>query len=260
MGANAGGGKMSNLKVYLSHGGGVNSWALYLYLIEQGEVPGEDFEAVFVDHGTDWPETYEYMDMMIGRGYPVTVIRPDVGGFDNLYEYNFHYRIFPARQGRSCTAKFKITPLLKYHQKPCVVYLGIDASEPHRTKVFERNGETYDYPLVAAGIDRQGCIDIIKRHGLPIPPKSGCYICPFQSRAQWIQLKREHPDLFCRAVKLEKMCNERRASAGKLPVCFRDIPLELLVQPKDSRGRLAKPGQGMLFDPDFDRPPCRCGL
>ncbi|MEG6521116.1 hypothetical protein [Desulfotomaculum sp. 1211_IL3151] len=36
------------VKVYLSHGGGVNSWALYLWLIEQGQVPGVDFERPYI--------------------------------------------------------------------------------------------------------------------------------------------------------------------------------------------------------------------
>ena len=238
---------------------GVNSWALYLHLIEQGEVPGKDFEAVFVNHGTDWPESYEYMDMMLAKGYPVTVIRPEVEGFSNLYEYNLHYRMLPARQIRNCTDKFKVTPLLKYHEKPCVVYIGIDSSEPQRAKVHERNGETYDYPLVTAGIDRHGCIDIIKRHGLPVPPKSGCYICPFQRRSQWIELREKHPNLFCKVVRLENLCNERRAAAGKKPVYFRDRPLEALVQVK-SGGRLAVDGQTDFEDALLGRPPCRCGL
>ena len=254
---------MDNLKVYLSHGGGVNSWALYLWLLEQGENPSVDFEAVFVDHGTDWPETYEYMDMMRDKGYPVTVIKPDYDGFNNLYERAKYRAIFPSRRPgyRWCTAEFKVETLKQYYQPPCVELIGFDVGEKHRAKNLTGKADVeQDFPLIEAGIDRQGCIDIIKRHGLPVPPKSGCYICPFQSRKQWIELKREHPELFCRAVKLEKLCNERRAKAGKSPVYFRDIPLEVLVQPKDNRGHLAKPGQGMLFDPDYDRPPCRCGL
>lgn len=216
-----------------------------------------------MDHGTDRPETYEYMGMMIGRGYPVTVIRPDINGVSSLYEYSKKYNILPCRRVRWCTDKFKMTPSFGYFDRPCVNITGFDVGEDGRAtrqQMHENNNITYDYPLIDANIDRQGCIDIIKRHGLPVPPKSGCYICPFQSRAQWIELKREHPDLFCRAVQLEKRTNERRAEAGKEPVYFRDIPLETLVQVKDSSGRRALPGQRTLFDPDYDRPPCRCGL
>lgn len=51
---------------YLSFGGGVNSTALYLHLLELGQ----EFEAVYVDHGTDYPETAEYVAYFAAR-YPV---------------------------------------------------------------------------------------------------------------------------------------------------------------------------------------------
>lgn len=250
------------MKIYLSHGGGVNSWALYLYLIEQNEIPGEDYEAVFVDHGTDWPETYEYMDMMQARGYPVTVIKPKYAGCSTVYDYSVKYSLTPSRRPgfRWCTANFKVEALKTYYQKPCLELIGFDISEQNRQmNLVGKVGVEQDFPLIEAGIDRQGCIEIIKRHGLPIPPKSGCYICPFQGRTQWIELKRQHPDLFCKAVQLENSCNERRKSAGKTPVYFRDIPLEMLVLPKDSAGRRAT-SEMTLIDPDYDKPPCRCGL
>jgi len=229
--------------------------------MDQGDVPGQDFEAVFVDHGTDWPETYEYMTMMQAKEYPVTIIRPDVGGVSSIYDESKKYSIFPSRQRRWCTSKFKIKVLIKYYQKPCIELIGFDIREKNRrNSIWERDGVVQEYPLIEANIDREDCEEIIRRHGLPIPPKSGCYICPFQTRKQWIELKRKHPDLFCRAIKLENSCNERLVATGKEPAYFKDIPLETLVLPKDSRGRRAVLGAGTLIDPDFDRPPCRCTL
>ena len=245
------------MKVYLSHGLGVNSWALYLYLIEQGEVPGVDFEAVAVNHHTDWPESYEYLEMMLAKGYPVTVIEPDVGGIKSLYEYCLKRSIIPARIRRWCTVKFKIGPLEKYQEKPCVVMLGIDAGESHRAKMHEQDGITYDYPLVEAGIDRQGCIEIIRRHGLPVPPKSGCFICPYQRRSQWIELRDKHPELFCKAKGLEELSAQKRIDNGKVPIYYKDMPLEQYLGAKDRSGRLPVRGQESLWDDD---PPCRCGL
>ena len=48
---------------YLSFGGGVNSTALMLWLLDQGI----DFEAVYADHGCDWPETRAYVAMLTER-------------------------------------------------------------------------------------------------------------------------------------------------------------------------------------------------
>ena len=232
---------------------------MYLHLIEQGEVPGEDFEAVAVNHHTDWPESYEYMQMMIDKGYPVTVIEANVGGCSDIYSYSLKYQIIPCRHNRWCTDKFKIKPLYKHVERPCVMLIGFDAGEPKRAKMSLDKEIINDFPLIEAGIDRQGCVDLIKRHGLPVPPKSGCWICPFQRRGQWSELREQYPELFCKARLLEEMCNTRRAKLGKDPIYFNDIPLDILIQVKDSRGRRALPGQTEYFD-THDRPPCRCGL
>jgi len=253
---------VADVKVYLSHGGGVNSWALYLYLIEQGEVPGQDFEAVFVDHGTDWPETYEYLNIMMEKGYPVTVLKPEYGGFEILYDYCQRWSVIPSRIPgmRWCTQNFKVESLKAYYKPPCIEYIGFDVGEKNRmTGVIGKVGVEQDFPLITAEIDRGGCEEIIRRYNLPVPPRSKCYICPFQTRTEWVELKRTHPDLFCKATKLEKLINERRSAAGKEPVYFRDIPLETLVKPKTRRER-AKVEQIQLLDADYDMPPCRCGL
>jgi len=231
---------ISNMKTYLSHGGGINSWALYLYLIEQGKIPGEDFEAVFVNHGTDWPETYEYMQMMIDHGYPVTVIKPVNKYGSTVYERCLNRRIIPNRGRRWCTKEYKVDVLTAYYSCPCVELIAIDGGEAHRAERFVgKAGIEHEFPFVVAGIDRQGCIDIIKHHGLPIPMKSGCYICPFQTRQQWILLNEKHPELFHQAQVLEKLCNERRAAVGKQPIYFRNMPLEILIQPKKNRKRVS---------------------
>ncbi len=253
---------MTEPKVYLSHGGGVNSWALYLWLIEQGQVPGKDFEAVFIHHGCDWPETYRYLLLMESLGYPVTVIFPWRHGHWNLYDYCKDKKMFPSRQRRWCTDHFKLQASLSYYQRPSVVMTGFDAGEEgrmERQQMFEDDGITHDYPLIAEGIDRQGCIDLIQHHGLPVPPKSGCYICPFQGRADFLKLREQKPELFCKAKTLETLCSEKRIALGKPPTYFRDMPLEDLIQAKDYRGRRAAVGQTEMFD-SHDRPPCRCGL
>ena len=160
----------TGLKNYLSFGGGVNSVAMYLLLKDQGV----DFEAVFVDHGTDWPETYKYVDMFKEK-YPLTVLKPNVQGSKSLYEHCWNYYMVPSFKNRWCTDKFKRTPLLKYHKKPCFVMIGFDWGERHRAKIFSKNGEEYRYPLIENEIDRHGCKDLIIKHNLTVPSKSGCF-------------------------------------------------------------------------------------
>lgn len=70
-------------KEYLSFGGGVNSVALYLLL----EQKGVEFEAIFVNHETDYPETYEYVDYLRDQGFKITEIKPNYEGYSKKKDY-----------------------------------------------------------------------------------------------------------------------------------------------------------------------------
>jgi len=199
------------MKNYLSFGGGVNSTAMYLMLLDQGYEfgKGKDIEAVYVDHGCDWPETREYVKGFAKR-HELTIIKPDVEGFDNLYDYLWHYRMIPTRMLRLCTDKFKVRQIIKYVDRPCFQFIGIDAGEAHRATISSNKGIELRYPLIEENITRQGCKDIIANHGEIVPMKSGCWFCAFQRKGQWRQLRKKHPDLFCKAIQLENQCETAR--------------------------------------------------
>ncbi|MBU0706732.1 phosphoadenosine phosphosulfate reductase family protein [Patescibacteria group bacterium] len=246
------------MKKYLSFGGGVNSVAMMLMLLDQKD----DFEAIFVDHGTDWPETYEYFDMFKGwlkeHGHkPVTVLKPahskneEGNKFDNLYDFSFFRKMVPSTFRRWCTAEFKVKPIYKYCETPCFMLIGIDFGEIKRAKISSEKGAENRYPLIENEVDREGCKKIIIDHGLPIPIKSGCYICPFQRKSQWIELRHKHPDLFCKAQKLENRNIEYQKSKGKKP--------KTLSNSRKKLGNFIEENQPNLFEQD-DYPPCQCGL
>jgi len=203
------------LQEYLSFGGGVNSVALYLLLKEKGI----DFEAIFVNHETDYPETYKYIDYLRKNGFAITEIKPNVKGFSSLYEYCTAYKFLPSCYLRWCTSKFKTIPFYKHVEKPCVVHIGYSAEETHRFLDRKRKGVEYKYLLVEEGVNRRDCIQIIKDAGLKIPPKSGCFICPFQSKKQLRRLYREHLDLFEKIVELEKIRGNRH-TLKELPIQY----------------------------------------
>ena len=115
------------MRRYLSYGGGVDSTALMLWLIDQGV----EAEAVYADHGADWPETREYVAMLREKGYPITVLETTRKGLA-LYEYYQSHRVIPTRMVRHCTVEYKVRPLTEYMKTPCIVYMGIDAGEAHR--------------------------------------------------------------------------------------------------------------------------------
>ena len=242
-------GEYNQGKNYLSFGGGVNSVALMLWLLDHNI----KFEAVFADHGGDYPETYEYVDMLLSKGYEITVLKTTkkAHGKDlNLYDFCHEYKMCPGIRFRWCTSMFKVEPLIKHQEKPCFVFLGIGYEERHRAKrkAEYHEGIIKDYPLIDHNINRQGCVEIIKAHGLPVPPKSGCFFCPFQKASEIRELYHRCDDLFDKALELEKRNIEYNKAKGKQQSGFLHIsnrPLEVV----------AMTDQLELFD---DMWPCAC--
>ncbi|MBF0321218.1 MAG: hypothetical protein HQL01_15600 [Nitrospirae bacterium] len=79
------------------------------------------------------------------------------------------------------------------------------------------------FPLYESGIDRDGCIDIIKSEGLDVPPKSGCYICPFTKKSEFYQMKRLQPDLFLKAMYLEDNYKGKKQKTIRQGLSLNDV-------------------------------------
>ena len=214
------------MKNYLSFGGGVNSVALYFLLKEQGI----EFEAVYVDHGCDWPETREYVRQFAER-FPLTIINPNVRSregkiFNNLFDYCYFKRVIPSVKHRWCTERWKVKVIEQYVEKPCFVLLGIDAGESHRARIGSNNGMENRYPLIEAGINREKCKDLIRKHGYEVPQKSGCFFCPYQRITQIRRLRYKHPDLICKIRELESRVSKK---VGR-PFGLFKVPIDALLQ------------------------------
>lgn len=226
------------MKNYLSFGGGVNSVACAL-------LGGFD-EIVFCDTGCEWPETYKYLEWF-SKDYPITVLTPG----ENIYDYCWRYQMVPSPQRRWCSRLFKVEPFRNYVEKPCFKSLGFAYEERHRAVLSVEDGIEHRFPLLEHDMNRHLCIELIKKHGLPVPSKSSCYFCPEMNIARWQELRRNHPDLFCKAEQLEKRNQEYRISQGKTPM--------YLYSNKRSLRSVVQETQEQLFEID-EYPPCECML
>jgi hypothetical protein len=223
----------------ISYGGGVQSTAL-LVLAARGEI---DFPtALFANVGDDaeHPDTLRYVDEVAvpfarERGIDLRIVRKRRrdGSLDSLMariERDSTTVPIPMRMSRSgapgnrsCTAEFKIRPLaaeLKRlgatRERPATVALGISVDEYQRMR--SDSGIPYEvlaYPLIDLRMDRSACVEVIRREGLPVPPKSSCFFCPFHDRRAWLALMRDRPDLFEKAASIEAQMNERRLAMGR---------------------------------------------
>jgi hypothetical protein len=141
---------------------------------------------------------------------------------------------------RSCTLEYKIKVVDRWlrandaKKHGAVVGLGISLDEWHRMRKDSGHPwKTLEYPLIDLVLTRQHCVNIIAGTGLPIPPKSSCWFCPFHSLQTWQEMRQEEPEQFKKACKLEALLNERREALGRDKVWFtrKLIPLAQATTP-----------------------------
>ena len=245
------------IKVF-SYGGGVQSTAA-LVLAAQGKIDYQTFLFCNVGNDSEHPDTLKYVReiaMPYAQRNGITLeelhrVRRD-GDQETLYgrltKPGSRSIGIPVRMNgngapgnRACTADFKIHVVdrwLRDHrvkETGACVGLGISLDEIQRMKPnMDANTNTWKrnaFPLlteVPQPLTRQDCINIITNAGLPIPPKSACYFCPYHRLSKWQEMRQKEPVLFEKAASLEKLINERRLTLGLYPVWFtrKLIPLE----------------------------------
>lgn len=228
------------LKVF-SYGGGVQSTAA-LVLAAQERIDFTTFLFCNVGHDSENPETIKYVNEVavpFAREHGIEIVELQkvlrTGKTDTLYQrltkpgsktIGIPVRMSNGAPGnRSCTADFKVLVVdkwLRQHggkKEHAQVGLGISLDEFTRVKPnmdpATREWKENVFPLIDLRMDRQGCMNVIRSAGLPVPPKSSCYFCPFHRLSVWQEMRQKQPDLFWKAANLEETINERRASLGK---------------------------------------------
>ncbi|HYC82204.1 MAG TPA: hypothetical protein VEB65_10485 [Solirubrobacterales bacterium] len=126
---------------------------------------------------------------------------------------------------RTCTAEFKIRVVEKElrrrgatREERAIVGIGITTDEPGRIgSEFDPRSEFQlrRYPLIDRGLSRADCQRIIRSAGLPIPPRSACWFCPFHSAEEWRRQARRRPDLFGKSCALEELIHARGERLGR---------------------------------------------
>lgn len=225
-----------------SCGGGVQSTAC-LVLAAQGVIPYRTFLFANVGDKAESPATLQYIAQVLkpyasSHGLEwIDLAWVDRTGrqrdlYDDLLEQQRSINIPAYMPGgmpgnRKCTEFFKIRPIAKWikaNAPGCTLGKGISTDEPHRaTPSRESDGYTSAYPLIELGLSRADCLRIAKEAGLPQPPKSSCWFCPFKTTDQWTVMRRDDPGRFLVAVLLERTLQERREALGKDPVYLSGI-------------------------------------
>lgn len=228
----------------ISYGGGVQSTALVV-LAAQGVI---DFPvALFSNVGDDseHPDTLDYVRNVAipwagERGVTIHELHRHTRDgapetlLGRLMKPGTRSVPIPVRMAngapgnRSCTADFKIRVIAKWlkanganAENLATTAIGISTDEVQR--INNRRRESYDlpvYPLIDLGLDRSACAQVIRDAGLPVPPKSSCWFCPFHTPGVWAEMRRDEPDLFEKSVELERHLNTVRDDIGRDHVYF----------------------------------------
>lgn len=225
----------------ISYGGGVQSTAM-LVLAARGEI-GEVDAALFSNVGDDSEKqaTLDYVRNVaipfgLAHGVPVHELRrvkrdgsvETVAG--RMLRDGGRSLVIPARGSRtgkpskrSCTSDFKVRVIgkwLRQHgasaQDPATVMLGISWDEIER--LGNKKTEPYElpiYPLIDKRLTREDCKRIIEAAGLPVPPKSACYFCPFTRPSTWAAMRRDEPAVFFQAAAVEAALNQKQDAIGR---------------------------------------------
>lgn len=189
--------------VMVAYGGGVDSTAMLIELVERGE---RIDMVLFADTGSEKPATYLYVwlfsQWLADRGVKIEVVRYEPQNFKHFPPYRsldencFTNGTLPSISFgfSSCSQKWKVEPQNKWTERwgpavrvwaaggKVVKLIGYDDGARDQKRYAHAEGYTddryeYRYPLREWGWDREACADRIRAAGLPVPPKSACFMC-----------------------------------------------------------------------------------
>jgi hypothetical protein len=210
---------------YANYGGGVNSTAMLILILTDDRFAHyrEGLRVVFCDTKAEMPETIcyvKYFDGWLREHYGLEI---EILTSAGLLDYCERLKMIPSRHFRWCTRIFKSELIDAWAEanelNTCLI--GYDAGEPDRAEKANTHTDRNHYPLIEAGLDRNGCIELIRAHGLEVPKRSGCFCCPFGNKARFQDLRTYHPELFDYACEMERhivTSNGRRMYLKKKPL------------------------------------------
>ncbi len=207
------------IPLMVAYGGGINSTAMLVGMAERGIVPDA---ILFADTGGERPETITYVatvsDWCVAQGFPAIVTVSNAGKYISLEDECLSVPTLPsiAYGFKRCSLKWKLDPQEKWATRWLKALaeprytkaIGYHAGEGHRQSraVFDK----YDvrYFLREWGWFQEDCIAAVYRAGLPTAGKSACFFCPSTKPREILDLQERHPDLFQRALTIERKARE----------------------------------------------------
>lgn len=213
----------------ISLGAGVQSTTMALMAAHGEIVPMPDC-AVFADTGWEPAAVYDHLRWLSSPNvlpFPVHVV----------HNGNIRHALTTAEPGRyaavpfflrgsgnetgmgrrQCTHEYKLKPLRwKYRELlgrsrkdripkgACECWIGISTDEAVRMKPSDVAWCVNRWPLIEKRMNRNDCLQWLKRNSYPLPPKSSCIGCPFHDDTYWREMRDGRPDEWADAVNVDR--------------------------------------------------------
>lgn len=207
-----------------SYGGGTQSVALAV-LVAQGKLPKPE-RIVMADTGREksitWRYTEQHVKPILARVGLELEIAPHTLSTVDLYSQKKGGLLIPAftstgRMDTFCSNEWKQRVVRRYlaskgygTKRPVTLWLGMSMDELGRMKPSGLGWLEHAWPLIwDLKISREECRQIVVGAGLPDPPKSACWMCPFTSNSEWQRIKLEDAEDWKAAVTLDKEVRAR---------------------------------------------------
>lgn len=211
-------------QTWMSYGGGVQTFGMLL-MVKYGLIE-KPHGLIFSDTKAEYPKTYQHIEKYakpICEELEIPFIEVQDG--DGLIEGYKQNNSIPLAGFRSCTFKYKIDPIKKYYREltkgikrkrgKAIITSLIGISTDESKRAIPRRDQKpkwieNKYPFLEMDISRKQIIAFIEEKGYEVPPKSGCYVCPYHGLKGFVDLKVNHPDLFKVAIEMEEAYFEHR--------------------------------------------------
>jgi hypothetical protein len=187
-----------------------------------GEITPMPDAAIFADTQAEPASVYRWLDWL-EKQLPFPVYRVTAGNLEADFLralndpnsrcgqppfFNFNKDKGISLLWRKCTKEYKLEPIRRKVRelsggKSVSQWIGISLDEAHRMKSSGVKYITNRYPLVDIRLTRGDCIEWMKKHGYPTPPRSACIFCPYTSDFRFVNLRDNSPDDWRRLVEFD---------------------------------------------------------
>ena len=174
----------------------------------------------YCETGAEHPDNARFLDdLSVWLGRPIERLRSE--RYASTWEVFEKRRYLAGVDGAPCTVELKVMPRLAWQRPTDRHVFGYTADGPDVARA-KRLRETYfemriETPLIDKGITKEGCLAMIERAGLRLPPmyamgfqNNNCIPCvKATSPAYWALVRKEFPAEFDRMAALSRTLDVR---------------------------------------------------